>query len=773
MHDSERSRAIRRVACFAAAAFLAAQMACTTSTGVQRGQGRIEPVPFTDLVDWEAHPGEIDRATIPNSTVGWYPGGRTLVWGDTAVCWFRQTWTVPRSWAGRALVLETMVRSRQEMFADGLSAGEARWHLLTRAAEPGRAYQVALRGECEGRSPGMIVRTRIHAFPGAYARWMDARDIVARLTPDRGLPITEWYTLKETDDRDLADPSIDHSGWELLPTGWQWRSFGTAYWYRNAIVVPERIGGYLTADAPLHLTARFNRTGAIWANGVKRAEYVKDFSDAVITERAEPGSTIIVAIRSWTSPNFLSNHVSDTRLVPQALADAQAHHARLAAAFEQWDHIFRSRPEEQLLEPVLAALAPLAELDARSPSVAEAMRTAADEFDRLAEVHASDLPLATLPYLQMPRPDGMIIRAESYVSRPSVVHLTHPDGHVTEHSAPATRFHRHALSGLEAGTRYRYTLTAGNVTAGPFAFTTAPPDLRPFTILSWGDSHGPHVLQAFLARAREIRPDLIVSTGDLLSDGYYERQWLDSFFEAMGDVISTAPFHFSVGNHDHGSCLQVGNDRNPHIDARFEPNGEDPGENPYCHSFDYGGTHIVFVDPYYDQTDDRTTGLLPGTPQYEWLEADLRRSRNAQWIILYNHEPPYAWLPDGTRRVAERRLTAALVPLMERYGVALCQSGHAHTYGRGLPNPPYDAETGSGNTVAYVISGGGGGSMGPRDWPRAPDVPSWDHGSFYAFHFNTTEIAGDSLVFTAHRILTDGTVQGVLDRFVLRRTGGP
>jgi len=204
---------------------------------------------------------------------------------------------------------------------------------------------------------------------------------------------------------------------------------------------------------------------------------------------------------------------------------------------------------------------------------------------------------------------------------------------------------------------------------------------------------------------------------------------------------------------------------------------------PYGYSFDYAGVHFVFVDPLYGCTGDEAfVNLNRGTAQYDWLEQDLKNSRSAQWTILLVHEPPFCETWEGGYYDGQPELREHLVPLMEKYGVDLCVSGHAHTYERGIPHPPYDQETGEGNTVAYLITGGGGSLLDNRkyrEWPQI-DIPPHrvehtedflknDIGEYYRYHYCVLHIEPQRLECTAYWIRLDGSVVDTLDWFVLRK----
>jgi 3',5'-cyclic AMP phosphodiesterase CpdA len=80
--------------------------------------------------------------------------------------------------------------------------------------------------------------------------------------------------------------------------------------------------------------------------------------------------------------------------------------------------------------------------------------------------------------------------------------------------------------------------------------------------------------------------------------------------------------------------------------------------------------------------------------QLEWLEGELRRSRD-EWKIAYFHHPLYS---SGARHGSEVDLRRALEPLFVRYGVDVVFSGHDHIYERIKPQ----------RGIHYFVSGAGG-----------------------------------------------------------------
>ena len=146
-------------------------------------------------------------------------------------------------------------------------------------------------------------------------------------------------------------------------------------------------------------------------------------------------------------------------------------------------------------------------------------------------------------------------------------------------------------------------------------------------------------------------------------------------------------------------------------------------------------------------------------------------ARHARFRFVGIHVPPYCerWI-DGSDKLRKN-----LVPLLEKYDVDMCLSGHTHEY-----------ERGERNHVHYVISGGGSwldhGEPIVKDWAHvvvggAHDVPgTWAKESSPGVLGKPQPIQGglfngyalirireDHLRLQTHGFNADGSENGVLD----------
>ena len=739
-----------------------------------------DPIPFENLDGWEYRTSDIDPADAWDTSKAWMGGGRTFIWDDDdVVVWMRQEWTVPADWIGRALVLDIVARSSQQTYIGDEPIGAGSWHVITPSAQTGTTYRLAVRID-RGTRPGLIAHSRIHSYPTSYTRWLELRQTLGELVPEKGLTLDGWHVASE-DDGPLSDPEIDHDSWPTRKLGEEWREDDSCYWYRMRITVPTEICGYPTEGSPLHLTAMFNRRGSIWIDGEEKAEFARDYGFAVISANTEPGTNHTIAIRV---PANRAGWLRDAWLQPKALAEAIAAEEILNDELALWDRFLKLRPDVEFVEALCGAPEPLIGAVPGDPATGLAIQLVLENLSALRDRFEGDAPLVAMPYIQSSKTDSMVVRAESLFARKASLILTHPDGNTTSYTDKASRFHRFELTSLVPDTEYGYTLTAVNITTESRTFSTAPNDPRPVTLTVWGDSHyGPGILEGIVNQISEIKPDLMLTAGDIVGDGINDWEFVDHLLHPIRYADGALPIHFTPGNHDHGGWQHGGRDDNPHLQNRFEPVGTELGDIPFCYSLDYGGVHVVFVDALYGIGPDKDDyGLTKDTPQLEWLRQDLRASRDAHWTILLVHAPPFCETWEGGYYDGEVELRDHLVPVMEEYRVDLCISGHAHTYERGLPHPPYDPETGEGNTVSYLVTGGGGSQLDNRkyrEWQQI-DIPPHrvdpdlderknDIGEYYRYHFCEIKAEKHRLECTAHWVRTDGTIVDTLDSFILRK----
>lgn len=166
-------------------------------------------------------------------------------------------------------------------------------------------------------------------------------------------------------------------------------------------------------------------------------------------------------------------------------------------------------------------------------------------------------------------------------------------------------------------------------TEGPKPWSDKPAltDPNRFSIAIMTDrtgGHRPGIWMKAVERINWLRPDFVVSVGDLI-EGYTEddaeidRQWKEflGFIDRMD-----MKFFFVPGNHDV---------TNPKLHEIWR---KQFGTEWY--SFDYKDVHFVCLNS------EDPSGHI-GETQLGWLAADLKRNANARWTLMFLHKPIWTY----------------------------------------------------------------------------------------------------------------------------------
>jgi len=239
--------------------------------------------------------------------------------------------------------------------------------------------------------------------------------------------------------------------------------------------------------------------------------------------------------------------------------------------------------------------------------------------------------------------------------------------------------HSVMLKDLEPETTYFYQV--GDVTeeSRVFSFRTAPPvgPSVPYSFSVVGDlgqtQHSRDTIHHI--EADPDVTDMVLIAGDLsYADGYQPR-W-DSWGRMMQHLASARPLMVSPGNHEE----EVDKEHNffQAFQARFfmpSESSNSTGGNLW-YSFNVGPAHIVTLCSYSDWT--------PGSPQYEWLVADLqaRDSSVTPWLIVVLHAPWYNSNTAHHDETEEYKMREHMEPILHKAGVDMVFAGHVHSYER-------------------------------------------------------------------------------------------
>jgi 3',5'-cyclic AMP phosphodiesterase CpdA len=345
------------------------------------------------------------------------------------------------------------------------------------------------------------------------------------------------------------------------------------------------------------------------------------------------------------------------------------------------------------------------------------------------------------PYLQLPTPTGMTVMWETSHRLPGQVEygLTPELGQVAR--APTeSNLHEVRLTGLKAGTPYYYRVRSGGLFSGVFRFKTAPPPgTKRWRMALYGDSRSfPATHRKVAAQIAAADVDLIVHTGDIVTDGRDHESWRTQFFEPLGSVARSVPWVSTIGNHERDS-------------ANYFSYVALPGNERYF-GLDFANAHIVCLD---------SNGWIEkgrDSEQGRWLADDLARPRGTTWTFVAFHHPLFS--AHATRPINSLRWDWAPVFLDPANRVDAVLTGHDHFYARNWRMGRVADKPTPG--IQFITSAGGGAPLyktTDRDYLAR-------HRSVH--HFTLLEFDGDRIVGTP----IDVTGKA-FDRFVLTREPTP
>jgi predicted phosphodiesterase len=255
--------------------------------------------------------------------------------------------------------------------------------------------------------------------------------------------------------------------------------------------------------------------------------------------------------------------------------------------------------------------------------------------------------------------------------------------------------YRAALTNLKSDTVYAYkvVLESSEIKEGTFkTLSDDPEEIRIFTL---SDSHLFKISQEFTNAVLQKRPDFIIHSGDIsLATGYQKDEYTTNWFNEGTHFLAEIPVIYAFGNHD----------ISPYYDdffMRAQKNVYHTDKTGHNVSFNYGNTHIVFLDsnPWglFEMNavnsglpvDEVTSKNIDIT--LKWLNEDLQsaEAQDATWRILVLHHP---YTDDFTNK--------HIVAIAENYNVNLVIAGHLHYYIKNVSINPQIGEK-----TVYITQG--------------------------------------------------------------------
>ena len=319
-----------------------------------------------------------------------------------------------------------------------------------------------------------------------------------------------------------------------------------------------------------------------------------------------------------------------------------------------------------------------------------------------------------------------------------------------------SNFHWVTARGLEAGTKYYYTVGDDNYRSDEFSFETEPENLTKFEFLVITDhqkGHPTHLpdyskVNAVIKGALEKHPDcrFIFTVGDNCDNGQNDLQW-NGMFSGLEGIVESIPYMMTTGNHDNRGYISyfpepTGKfylEHADYFDAQFEnsfPLNGPEGYKTENYSFDYGNAHFIVM------------GINAPEIVGEWAYDDLKSS-DKTWKFGGYHFPIYPVMPEGQNDDGYPWLRKPI----EQGRLDILFEGHEHSFARTFPiknDEMFDRP--SEGTVHYIAGNAGGNIF------RSNAQKSW-HSCFWPQEvteglYAIVEVDGDRVDITAY--LSDG-----------------
>ncbi|MDD5223966.1 MAG: metallophosphoesterase family protein [bacterium] len=276
-----------------------------------------------------------------------------------------------------------------------------------------------------------------------------------------------------------------------------------------------------------------------------------------------------------------------------------------------------------------------------------------------------------------------------------------------------------SIGGLEPVTWTHYRIISLNQPSQDYSFRTAPAPGGDFRFMVYGNSSQKDLMlegtvpddsihQAILSEMKELAPDFVINTGDMVRLGDLPAEWIH-FLSILGDFASGISFYPVLGNHDQGGEEMMSGFFGTPPDVYY--------------SFDYGNSHFTVINTYVDFSDDSV--------QKQWLAKDLTEAKQRAGItrlFAFMHAPAYCSAPnlhsdDQGNPDAQQGEDALeyLAPLFTSQGVKMVFQGHVRIYER---TKAISGKSGTASPagVVYIVTGGGGalldstGSLTAQPW---------------------------------------------------------
>ena len=738
------------------------------------------PHPVIELNEWFVHSGDLTISEVlENKPSIWENETLNNEWWEKgAIKWFKKEIIIPKEFEGLDVILHINVDPSGIVYINGNklfhSHGKSGRGVLVESAKAGQKFHIAVKAQNGGYNC-RFYRADLVGMPEGYGQLIKVISDFKQLKPPAGISLADWKWKLVADDK-AALPSFNDENWESAKTGDSWSGERKHAWYRHLLTLPDEINGFQVEGKSIRLFGNANDRGEIWYEGQLLQEFQESEGNVILTGSAHVGDQTLIAIK--VKNIWGSGSLRRVTLITDEAYQLRKDFDILIARTDRLDRYFQRHPspDPDQLNNISGSIRKVLNSN-QKPAII--MRDISNKMN-LFENHLTKKPAFMVPpYLQAVEDNGITIMWETvYPSFGKILYGKNGElnDSVIEEAIPSI-MHEVTLSGLNKNREYIYKVIVGNLSSIEYSFHTKKMKDDPLKFIIYGDTRSfPKVHENIVKMMVNEKPDFVANVGDVVTSGARLNEWIDEHFYPLRHISGNVPTYISIGNHEYGGY------RDTRVVPPFEERVHNPvnttGSNEYFFSFNYGNSHFIFLDP---NKADSPYGerISPGSQQYNWFVNDLKKAKeNSEWIFVFLHQPPYSEAWSGGYYDGEPLLRKEIVPIIEANNVDIVFAGHTHDYERGLPHPPYDPETGSGNNAVYVITGGGGSNLDNhkyKEWEQidlpdhkaTTDNDDFDGGEYYLYHYIVVEIDGKNLKYKAVKMNGNGSHGGIFDSFKL------
>ena len=134
-------------------------------------------------------------------------------------------------------------------------------------------------------------------------------DALGNASGGLSVPLTDWK-VHQPDIPGGERADLDDHAWQAAPIGYTWHGPNTNVWFRTRIVIPARINGLPTNNAPLRLKIWVDDDGDVFVNGKFREHFHWDEGNVILADHVQPGQVYTVAVRGINGPGDGTLHTA-------------------------------------------------------------------------------------------------------------------------------------------------------------------------------------------------------------------------------------------------------------------------------------------------------------------------------------------------------------------------------------------------------------------------------------------------------------------------------